>query len=391
MPVYKYQGYKQDGSEIKGTVEAEGERDAAAKIKSAGTFPKEITEAALFKKKLFNFRNLPSLLPDITRSLATMLSARVSLIEAVGALASEQKGQWQGILIDIKDRLLAGSTLSRAAQAYPSIFPEFYTGIIATGEDSGRLSEVLSKLADFLETQGSLKSKVQTALIYPVFMGFVSILILSFLFTFVVPKITKIFEETSAALPLITVILIWISNVFSKFWWLLSLLAAGFIVFLNWLKKTKREIIDSFLLKLPFKAFQSLYMARFSMTMSFLLSGGIPIIKALNLAARVTGNTVLERKIISAQDLVSQGAKLSTSLEGFPPTFLQILSTGEKSGELAEVLEKAAASYESDFDKKLQMAIRLMEPVLILFMGLVVGFIVIGVLLPIFELNQLIK
>lgn len=391
MPIFKYQGYKQDGSEIKGTVEADGQKDASIKIKAIGVLPKEITEAIFFKKKILQWKRLPSLLPDITRSLSTMLSSEVPLIEAVGAIASEQKGQWKGILTDIKDRLSAGATLARATQAYPLIFPDFYTSMVAAGENSGRLTEVLSKLADFLEAQTSIRNKVQTSLIYPLFMAFVSILILSFLFTFVVPKITKIFEETAATLPLITVILIWVSTAFRKFWWLLLLLAAGAVVFYQWFKKTKREKIDLILLKLPFGTLQSLYMARFSMTMSFLLSGGIPILSALQLTAKVTGNAVLENKIMAAQNLVSQGAKLSTSLEGFPPTFLQIISTGEKSGQLAKVLERAAISYEAEFDKKLQRVVSLLEPILILFMGLIVGFIVIAVLLPIFELNQLIK
>lgn len=391
MPIFKYRGYKQDGSEIEGTIEADGQKDAVIKIKAIGIFPKKITEAIFFKKKILHWKRLPSLLPDITRSLSTLLSSGVPLIEAVGAMASEQKGQWKGILIDIKDRLLAGATLARATQAYPLIFPEFYTSMIAVGENSGKLTEVLSKLADFLESQTSIKNKVQTSLIYPIFMAFVSILILSFLFAFVVPKITKIFEETSATLPFITIMLIWINTAFHKFWWLLLLLTAGAVVFYQWLKKTKREIIDLILLKLPFGTSQSLYMSRFSMTMSFLLSGGIPMLSALQLTAKVTGNTVLENKIMSAQNLVSQGAKLSTSLEGFPPTFLQIISTGEKSGQLAGVLKKAAISYEAEFDKKLQRAISLLEPILILFMGLIVGFIVIAVLLPIFELNQLIK
>lgn len=391
MAIFKYQGYKNDGSEIQGTIEADGQRDAIIKIKSTGIFPREITEAALFKKKIFQWKKLPSNLPEITRSLSTMLSSGVPLIEAVGAAAAEQKGQWKGILIDIKDRLLSGSTFARATQAYPDIFPEFYSGIVATGENSGRLPEVLSRLADFLESQTSLKNKVQTALIYPLFMGLVSILILSFLFTFVVPKITKIFEDTSAALPSVTILLMWVSTVFNKYWWLLALMAIGTVVFFQWFKNSRKEVLDAVLLKLPFGAFKSLYLARFSITMSFLLSGGISIINALNLTARVTGNAVLEKKVHEAQNLVSQGARLSTSLEGFPPTFLQILSTGEKSGQLAEVLEKAAVTYESDFDKKLQRVIRLMEPALILFMGLIVGFIVIAVLLPIFELNQLIR
>jgi general secretion pathway protein F len=391
MPIFKYQGYRDDGSEIKGSIEADGQKDAALKIKATGIFPKEINESSFFKKKLFTWKPLHYNLPDITRSLATMLSAGVPLIEAVGAAGDEQKGQWRGVMIDIKERLSSGATLARATQVYPAIFPEFFTSIVSAGENSGRLPEVLSKLADFLEAQASLKNKVQTSLIYPLFMGFVSIIILSFLFIFVVPKITKIFEETSAALPVITVLLIWVSNMFHRFWWLLLILAVGGVVLYRWLNNNKKEIIDSVLLRLPFKTLQSLYTARFSMTMSFLLSGGVPILGALKLSAKATGNSVLEDKIITAQNRVSQGAKLSVSLEGFSQTFLQILSTGEKSGQLAEVLEKAAISYEKEFDKKLQRAVGLLEPLLILFMGAVVGFIVVAILLPIFELNQLIK
>lgn len=392
MPVFRYRGYKQDGSETEGAIEADGQRDAIIKIKAIGVFPKEIIEAVFSTKKIFFLKkHLPSLLPDITRNLSTLLSSGVPLIEALEAIASEQKGQWKGILIDIKERLSAGATLARATQAYPAIFPEVYTGMVSAGESSGKLTEVLSKLADFLETQRTIKNKVRTSLVYPIFMAFVSILILSFLFTFVVPKITKMFEETSATLPLITVILIWISRVFHKFWWLLSLLAAGIAVFYHWLKKTKRETIDSILLREPTRILQSLYMWRFAMSMSFLLSGGFPILNSMQSAAKAIGNTKLENKIMNARSLVSQGAKLSTSLEGFPPTFLQMLSTGEESGQLTEVLKRAAMSYEAEFDRKLSRAISLLEPTLILFMGLVVGFIVIAVLLPIFELNQLIK
>ena len=391
MPIFKYRGYKHDSSEIEGTIEADSQRDAIIKIKAIGIFPKEITEVLLFKKKIFPWKRLPPLLPDITRNLSTLLSSGVPLIDAVNAIASEQKGQWKGILIEIKDRLSSGATLARATQAYPSVFPEFYTGMVSAGENSGKLTEVLSRLSDFLESQTSIKNKVQTAVVYPVFMALVSIFVISFLFIFVVPKITKIFEGTSAALPLITVILIWISTAFYKFWWIMLFLAAGVVVFYRQLRKTKSEKIDFILLKSPFGILQSLYMSRFAMSMSFLLSGGLPILNAMQLTATAIGNTVLKNKIMDAQNLVSQGARLSTSLEGFPPMFLQMISTGEESGQLAEVLRRASISYEAEFDRKLQRVVGLLEPVLILFMGLIVGFIVIAVLLPIFELNQLIK
>lgn len=391
MPVFKYRGYKHDGSEAKGIVEADGQRDAALKVKAFGIFPKEISEAVFASKKIFSIKRPQSLLPDITRSLSILLYSGVTLVEALGALAAEQKGQWKGIIIDIKDRLSAGATLAKATQAYPAIFPDFYTGMVNAGEHSGKLSEVLLTLADFLESQRTIKNKVQTALVYPIFMAFISIFILSFLFTFVVPKITKIFEGTSAALPLITVMLIFISAAFQKFWWLLILMAGGGVFLYRWLKRTRRETIDSFLLRLPFGILQSLYMSRFAMTMSFLLSGGISILNAMQAAAEAAGNVVLKNKIMSAQNLVSQGARIASSLEGFPPTLLQMISTGEESGQLPETLKRTAEFYEADFDKKLSRAISLLEPALILFMGFVVGFIVLAVILPIFELNQLIK
>jgi general secretion pathway protein F len=276
-------------------------------------------------------------------------------------------------------------------QAYPAIFPDFYTGMIAAGESSGKLTEVLLKLADYLESELNIRNKITTALVYPAFMAFVSIGIVLFLFTFVIPKITKIFEETSASLPFVTIILIWISSALKNFWWLLVALAAGAVFLFRKIKRTNRALIDSMLLKEPTGILMGLYMLRFSMTMGFLLSGGLPILKAMQLTSKATGNVVLENKIMAAQTRVSQGAKLSSSLEGFPPTLLQLISTGEQTGKLPQVLEKTAESYESEFDRKLQRVISLLEPVMILVMGLVVGFIVVSVLLPIFEMNQVMK
>ncbi len=391
MPVFKFKGYDPDGSATEGIIEADGPRDAALKIKAKGLFPKEISEEASPYKRSLLRRYSPLIVASITRRLSTLLASGVPLVEAIGSLSFEQKGIWKNILIDIKERLSAGASLARAMQAYPAIFPDFYTGMIAAGESSGKLTDVLLKLADFLENENNIKSKLQTALIYPVFMGCISILILLFLFIFVIPKITKIFEDTSASLPFITIALIGISTVFKNFWWLLLLLAAGLTMSYRWVRKNRRDIIDNILLQDPTGILTGLYMLRFTLTMGFLLSGGLPILKAMQLTSKATGNVVLENKIMSAQNMVSQGAKLSASLEGFPPTLLQIISTGEQTGRLAEVLKKTSESYEAEFERKLQRAISLLEPILILTMGLIVGFIVVAVLLPIFELNQVLR
>jgi general secretion pathway protein F len=389
MPVFKYRGYDQAGTETEGIIEADGQRDAVLKIRTQGIFPKEVSESTAAPKKILSKKLSPHVLADLTRRLSTLVSSGVSLVDAIRALSSEQKGEWRHILTDINDRLAGGSTLARAMEAHPSIFPDFYTGMVTAGENAGKLTEVLLKLADYLENDINVKNKVKTALVYPAFMACVSVAIVIFLFTFVIPKITKIFEDTSTSLPFITVVLIWISNTLKNYWWLLLGSFAGIVMLYKRIKETKKELIDAVLLKDPTGILMGLYMLRFSMTMGFLLSGGLPILQAMQLTSKATGNTVLEQNILTAQDRVSQGAKLSSSLEGFPPTLLQIISTGEQTGRLPEILIKTSESYESEFDRKLQRAVSILEPALILAMGLIVGFIIVSVLLPIFELNEI--
>jgi general secretion pathway protein F len=388
MPIFKYTGYDQAGTETEGIIEADGQRDAVLKIRTQGIFPKEVSESTASPQKILSKKLSPQVLASLTRRLSTLVSSGVPLVDAIRALSSEQKGEWRHILTYINDWLAGGSTLVRAMEAHPSIFPDFYTGMVTAGENAGKLTEVLLKLADYLENDINVKNKVKTALVYPAFMACVSVAIVIFLFTFVIPKITKIFEDTSTSLPFITVVLIWISNTLKNYWWLLLASSAGIVLLYRRIKETKKELIDAVLLKDPTGILMGLYMLRFSMTMGFLLSGGLPILKAMQLTSKATGNTVLEQNILTAQERVSQGAKLSSSLEGFPPTLLQIISTGEQTGRLPEILMKTSESYESEFDRKLQRAVSILEPALILAMGLIVGFIIVSVLLPIFELNE---
>ncbi|MBL7031594.1 MAG: type II secretion system F family protein [Nitrospira sp.] len=391
MPVFKYSGYNHAGSLIKGVIEADGQRDAVLKIKTKGILPKQIEESVSGQQKILSKKPSQLVLSSITRRLSILVTSSVPLIEAISAISGEHKGEWRNVLTDIKDRLAGGSTLARAMEAYPGIFPESYTGMVAAGESSGKLADVLQKLADFLEKEITIKNKVRTALVYPSFMACLSVLIVFFLFIFVIPKITKVFEDTSTSLPFITMMLIWISTFFKNFWWVLLLTAGGVWAQYRNIMETRRELIDSVLLKEPLGILMELYMLRFTMTIGFLLSGGLQILNAMQLTAKSIGNAVLEKKVLSAQEKVSQGTSLAASLEGFPPTLLQIIATGEKTGKLHEVLLKTAESYEAEFDRKLQRVISLLEPVLILTMGLVVGFIVVAVLLPIFEMNQIMR
>ena len=228
-------------------------------------------------------------------------------------------------------------------------------------------------------------------MIYPILMMGVSIVVFFFLFTFVIPKMVKIFADTKSALPLITVILIFISDVFTKYWWAMIILAAAAAGFVGRFLKTHRAGVDRFLLKLPGNVLQSLYYSRFASTMGFLLDGGLPMLRSLKLSAKSIGNRELETSILEAGEKVAEGQPLSQSLRGFPPVFIQLVSTGEKTGRLAETLNRAASSYEEEFNRKMANTVSVFEPVMILLMGLVVCFIVLAVLLPIFQLNQLVK
>jgi general secretion pathway protein F len=391
MPIFQYKGYKTDGVEVAGTIEANSERDAVLRLKESGLYPKNVKEA-IYRGRAGLFRGQDvSLLPSTTRQLSTLLSAGVTLMEALSSISEENKGFWKNMLVDIKERVASGSSLSKAMEEYSRIFPEFYINMVAAGEASGNLDKVLDRMADFLEEQSNLKAKVRISMVYPVFMICVAFVVLSFLFTFVIPKITRIFKDTGSALPFITVVLITVSDIFQNYWWLLIGLLLGGVVGIKRLKEKNRLFMDRLIVRLPWNIAQSLYYGRFARTLGFLLEGGLPVLRALDLSAKSVGNKLIEMRITEAGRKVAEGARLSASLEGFPPILLQLMSTGERSGQLVEILKNAADSYEAEFSRRVQKALSILEPAMILCMGFVVGLIVLAVLLPIFQLNQLIK
>ncbi len=391
MPIFQYTGYRPDGSSTEGTIEAEGLQAAVSGVKSLGIYPRDVIEY-VHREKGWGFRRSDSrLLPNITRQLSILLASGVPMIEALRSLSEEKRGFWKGLLVDIRERVSAGASLSRALGQYQKIFPDFYRNMVEAGEQSGTLDMVLQKVADFLEKQASVREKIRTAMVYPAFMASVGFIVVSFLFTFVVPKIVRIFENSQSALPLITVVLIAISNIFVHYWWALIFIAAAIPSLIRRTRKNNRPFIDRIKLKVPGGLMQVLYYGRFARTLGFLLDGGLPMLRALELSAKSIGNIILEEKIMLAATRVAEGARLSASLEGFPPILLQLISTGEKSGTLVELLAKAADSYEEEYERSVQKFLSLLEPVMILLMGLIVGFIVLAVLLPMFQMNQLVK
>src|SRR4030065_2930152 len=194
MPIFQYKGYRSDGSEAAGTLEASSIKDAVLKLKESGLYPKNVKEA-IYRSSVSLFHRFDaSLLPSVTRQLSTLLSSGVTLMDALSSISEENKGSWKNMLVNIKERVAGGSSFSKALEDYEKVFPEFYVNMVAAGEASGNLDDVLSRLSDFLEARADLRSKGRTTMVYPVFMICIGFVVLSFLFTFVIPKITKIFK-----------------------------------------------------------------------------------------------------------------------------------------------------------------------------------------------------
>ena len=391
MPIFQYSGYRTDGSEVAGSIEASSQRDAVLRLKDSGLYPKKVRETVYRGKASLFRRTEAKVLPSVTRQLSTLLASGVTLMEALDAIARENAGFWNSVLISVKENVAAGASFSKSLEEYGALFPEFYVNMVAAGETSGNLHKVLDRLAHFLETQSNLQAKVRTSMVYPAFMICVGFIVLSFLFTFVIPKITKIFQDTEAALPFLTVALIAISHFLQHYWWIVIGALLGMIYGLRRLKEKHRLFLDKILIRTPGRIMQSLYYARFTRTLGFLLEGGLPVLRALELSAKSVGNAVVRQRVIAAAERVGEGGRLSASLDGFPPVLLQLIATGERSGQLVEVLNSAADSYEEEFSRRIQRALALLEPSMILVMGVIVGLIVLAVLLPIFQLNQLIK
>lgn len=391
MPTYQYRGYDANGAEVSGSVEAAGLHDAIAQVKQQKILPADFAEANGRKKKTLFPRRDETFLPGMTRQLSILISSGVPLMEALQSLADEYQGYYRDILMAIKERLSGGASFYRVLQDYGQVFSGYYVHMVQAGEASGTLDTVLISLADFLEHQIRMKAKIRSAMIYPILMMSVSIIVISFLLTFVIPKIVRLFADAKGTLPFITVMLIVISNVFMKYWWaILGILAVAFWKARQYLRRN-RERVDRLILRLPGNIIQSLYYSRFARSLEVLLGAGLPLLTVLKLAAQAIGNLALEADVLCAGKKVAEGQPLASSLRGFPPVFVQLVATGEKTGRLADTMKRAASSYEEEFSRKVDGAVSIFEPAMIIMMSLVVCFIVLAVLLPIFQMNQLVK
>ncbi|HPC73621.1 MAG TPA: type II secretion system inner membrane protein GspF [Syntrophales bacterium] len=409
MPVYEYVALDTRGKKLKGIIDAGSLPAARQRLRDSSIYPIEVKETAGRKKEnAIDGRSVGNLLNRVgirelsamTRQLATLLGAGLPLVQSINVMVSQTANPvLKKTLARIKEEVNEGSSLTQSMSHYPKIFSSFFINMVRAGEASGTLNIVLERLADFNESQQALRGKIRAALAYPVFMFLIGSAVLFFLIAFVVPNITRIFEEMHQTLPAITVFLIVVSRFLESFWWAIVIALAGAVVVLRYLIRNTekgRRSWDRFKLSTPVIGTinRKMAVARFGRTLGTLLESGVPLLTSLEIAKNVVGNSRIADAVQKASDEVREGQSLSLPLARsglFPPIATEMIGVGEQSGNLEQMLYKIADAYEKEVESNVTTMTSMLEPVMILVMGLIVGFIVVSILLPIFEMNQLVR
>ncbi len=404
---YHYKAKKGPEDVVEGNIEAQSEKEAIEKISAMGYIPiqlKLLQEAARTgsgapAEAAERIRVPGRVITLITRQLSSLLKAGVPILRAL-AIISEQSDSvhLKQALSSIHRAVKEGAPFSAVLTRYPSIFPPLYVAMIRTGEDSGQLSQVLGRIAEYRTKQEEVMARFRMAMVYPVLMALVGVGTIVFMLTFVMPRLIGIYSTMGQRLPLPTRVLISVSSFMQE--WILWILVIGcFLILAGWKQsKTKagRTIISSITLKLPLfgPLILKSELGRFARTLELLLHSGLPILRAITITVPVLENELLKHHLSRSYKDLEQGGSFSSSLKSsgmIPPFMSNLISVGEESGKIDEALKEVADSYERDTEDALRVATSLLEPVIILGMGLIVGFMVMAMLLPVFEINYMFK
>jgi general secretion pathway protein F len=405
MPVFAYRGLAANGRSVAGVVDADSVRTARGKLRERGIFPTELEEEEAAPKRSlsdyfpsFGRRIPPPELSLLTRQLSSLLGAGVQLVDALAALADQStRPVSKRLLSQIRERVREGTSLGDAIAAHPDTFSDLYVGMVRAGEAAGALETVLNRIADFSENQAEFKAKVTHALTYPVIMVCVGGAIMFFLMSYVVPQVATIFQQSNAALPLPTVILIAVSNFISGYW-LLLLMIVGSIAGISYGLSTRRgrRLYDTWLLRLPYIGGTVIRVlcARFSRTLATMLQSGVQLLPALASVKHVVTNGMMADAVEESRTSIREGHGMTHPLAQsglFPPLLIEMIRVGERSGELESMLERVADTYEREVERSLNQLTTLLEPLMTLAMAGIILFMMLAILLPIFQLNQLMK
>ena len=402
MPVYNYKAINDKGESVSGVISAESVKIAGDKLRKGGVYLSSIKEAAGARR---SSRSLPwsgvsiSELAVMTRQFSTLISAGLPLETSLVALYEQTDDQkLKEILSEVRNRLSEGSSLHAALEEHKSVFSDLYVSMVRAGEASGTLDVVLDRLADFLEKQLELTSKIRGAMVYPAIMFVVGMGVLVFMMTFVIPKVADIFEASNKALPFVTVVLIGASDFLRENFALMLVFMAVVFFFAHRYVKTPsgKKIYDRLSLRIPVfgKMSSKVMISRFTRTLATLLSSGIPLLDAIKVSESVLGNSLYVENIRDVQVKVAEGSAFGDCLGQtgiFPPLVVRMVSVGEEVGKIEDMLSKVADMYDTEVDGMLSTLTSLLEPVMILIMGVVMGFIVFAILLPVLNLTSVIS
>lgn len=411
MPTFTYRGIMAGGDQVRAEITAADERAAARQLRSQG-----ITVQALAPKKgaapggPFELSSIPMLgtflggvrgkdISVFSRQFATMIAAGLPLVQCLQTLSAQaERRRFQEVIAKTASDVESGSTLAEAMARHPKVFNELYVNLVHVGETGGVLDAMLARLSTYLEKAQALRHRVQMAIVYPVLVITVAILVVAFLMIFVIPVFSGFFLKAGVPLPLPTRIVIGISNAMHAYWYLMLLGVFGAaLLFRAWYRTDSgRTAVDRFLLRAPIfgPLLRKIAVARFTRTLSALLGGGVPIIDALRITAKTAGNRIVENAVMEAREHVTAGQTLGDRLKDskvFPAMVVQMVSVGEQTGSLDNMLAKVADYYEDEVDVAVSGLTSLLEPILIVFLGVVIGGIVIAIYMPIFTVVTLIK
>lgn len=406
MAGFKYQAMDSAGKLKKGVLEVDSLRQARANLREDGLIPLEVEALVQQEQKpgarrqAFSRRKISaSDLSLITRQFATLIGSGLTVEQTMNALIEQAESEQQRqILAGIRGEVLAGNTLSASMGQYPHVFPELYRTLVRAGEQSGQLSEVLSRLANYTEDSQALRQKVTLAFVYPGIISLVAVCVITGLLTYVVPQVVEVFRNTNQTLPLLTRLLIGLSDFLrtTGIFWLIAI-AIGIWLFSRAMRAEPFRLrVHQFLLRVPVvgRLIRGINTARLASTLAILTGSRVPLLTALQAGVGVMNNLPMKNALEEAQRMVREGATLSRSLgvsKMFPPVMVHLIASGEASGKLDTMLERVATQQTREIETRVSTLTALLEPLLILTMGVMVLIIVLAILLPIFELNQLVK
>lgn len=405
MGAFEYTALDERGRQKRGLLEGDTPRQVRQQLREQGLTPLDVQEVgAQQQEQRRSFRLIGSGIGSaelalFTRQLATLCRSGMPVEEALLAASQQTEGtRLQGIILGVRARVVEGRTLASAIGEFPNVFPQMYTATVDAGERSGHLDEVLERLADYTESRQDLQRKVQAALYYPIFLVAFAITVVSFLMVKVVPDVVEVFQSVDAKLPLLTRAMLAFSDFLNTFFWLIALLLVGSVFALRAALRNEatRRKIHLRLLDLPIvgRLIRGVNTARFTRALSIQVGSGVPVLDAMSISSQVITNLPMRESVEEAARRVREGASISRALASdklFPPITLHLIASGEASGQLDKMLERAAKDQEREAETLITAMMALLEPVMILVMAGIVLVIVLAILLPIFDLNQLVK